>query len=360
MITPLGQVTGELQDAREWTMFGAFAQLPTLSNTKKNTGAYSIRQSYQTKGIGLQFSPQTTLQAGYWLNHTGFYIAATMARVHLFQLGTSHLSPAVIWKRSGDGLGISVDNIIVALTSAPAELSAQDTWIHVGLTYRSGSDGAMVVWINGLPILSYQGSLPEVSAVYCAGTFYYSSVGSDAIMTIGSNPLGGQYSWANYAYVDDLYVDGDIVNVNEMPPPDRFLFSLASGAGASSQWTPTGQATNIACVDEAVPNDDTDYVKASEANLTDLYSTAGITLPVDYGIVGVVPVGLVKRMASGPTLKFVAADGVNANLESAEKTPGTSYGYLWESMPLAPDGGDWTEAKVNAAQFGVKSTGVYA
>lgn len=170
----------------------------------------------------------------------------------------------------------------------------------------------------------------------------------------------GGIRWTNYAYFDDFYIDGDISNVNEAPPPDRFLFSLASAAGASSQWTPTGAATNSECVDEAVPNDDTDYVKAEAADLVDLYATADITLPTDYGIVSVIPIALAKRMASGPTVQLVAADGVSANLESAEKTPGTSYSYIWESLPAAPDGGDWTEAKVNAAQFGIKSAGEYA
>jgi hypothetical protein len=45
---------------------------------------------------------------------------------------------------------------------------------------------------------------------------------------------------------------------------------------------------------------------------------------------------------------------------SAAKTPGTAYGYVWEYMPLAPDGESWTESKINAAQFGLESAGSYA
>lgn len=366
MTTPLGQVTGELQDAREYATYGNYSTLPTISSTLAYTGTYSIRASGGLSGAkcaGIQFAPRDSLRAGYWCHHNGIY-NGNNALVALFVLKTASAEIDVVWKKGGDGLAIAVNGIVVALTTASSAgaLTTPSTWNHFGLAYIGGGDGSISFFVNGLPVLSYTGNLPTaVIAAYGIGTAgNFGTNFSSTALTLGGTVAGGQYTLENYAYMDDFYVDGDIVNTSETPPPDRFLFSLANGAGSSAQWTPTGVATNIDCVDESVPNDDTDYVKAEAANLVDLYATSDITLPTDYGIVSVIPIALAKRMASGPTVQLVAADGVSANLESTEKTPGTSYGYVWESMPLAPDGGDWTEAKVNAAQFGVKSAGEYA
>lgn len=351
MTTPLGQVTGELQDIREAPVqFGTSTTAPAISSTKAYTGSYSIRFSNACKQAGYSFAANNGVRAGVWLNHNGTStINSNFARPSLLSVRAStSLLADVRWERTSGLLELVINGSVVdSIAAATLGINVANQWHHIGISYVSGANGACTFYFNGLPALTYSGSLS----------------GSVDSVAFGGNQLAGPtlgaYGWDNYAYFDDFYVDGDI-STDEAPPPDRFPFSLASAAGASAQWTPTGQATNIACVDEAVPNDDTDYVKAEAADLVDLYNTADITLPTDYGIVSVIPIALAKRMASGPTIKLVASDGVNADLISAEKTPGTSYGYHWESMPLAPDGGDWTQAKVNAAQFGVKSAGVYA
>lgn len=351
MTTPLGQVTGELQDVREITSYyGTNANGPSLSNTKTYTGGYSFRNQAQCNHFGVLLpSAQTAFRAGVWCNHNSIYSGTNARATLLYARSASLPRVEVRWKRSTATLDMAIDGTIQSSVGVSAiSLDIPDTWMHFGLTYIAGAPGRTAFFLNGIEILSYEGTLTgDIVSVLCGG-----------------NPLthaltDGGYGWANYAYFDDFYVDGGI-ETHEAPPPDRFLASLASAAGDSAQWTPTGAATNVACVDEAVPNDDTDYVKAETVDLVDLYETADITLPTDYGIVSVIPIALVKRMASGPTVKLVAADGVSTNLESSEQTPGTTYGYVSATMPLAPDGGDWTEAKVNAAQFGIKSTGVYA
>ena len=74
------------------------------------------------------------------------------------------------------------------------------------------------------------------------------------------------------------------------------------------------------------------------------------------------PIALAKRLESGPTLKFVAADDTNPNVESTEKSPNTSYGYVWAAMPLAPDEEAWTADKFNNpdSTIGIKSAGTFA
>lgn len=51
MTTPLGQVTGNLQDLREMTAF-VRVFIPTISNTKAYTGSYSVRNRWQYRTNG--------------------------------------------------------------------------------------------------------------------------------------------------------------------------------------------------------------------------------------------------------------------------------------------------------------------
>lgn len=334
----MGQVTGELQDVREWMTYGNSAGNPTVSSTKAYTGTYSTRVDGDDKSIGVVFAAQSSLRAGYWLNHNGRITTQAVTQPVIWALRTVGTTTVKIVWTNASTLSLRVNDVEVA-TCPDTVISQTNQWMHIGLTYTTTR---LILWVNGVSVFDHSGAL------------------LDAIIGVFAGGTNSNFGYGSYTYIDDFYVDGDIASVTEAPPPDRFLFSLPNGAGASSQWTPTGAASNYQCVDEAVPNDDTDYVKATDAGLLDLYAMADIALPTDYGVVSVIPIALAKTMAPGPTLKFVAADGVSANLESAEKTPGTSYAYAWESMPLAPDGGIWTEAKINAAQFGVKSAGVFA
>lgn len=360
MATPLGQITGELQDAREWTTYGSPSGLPTVSSTKAYTGSYAVRAGAELseKSFGLSIAAQSSLRCGFWLNHNGIRTINYNRGTVVMLRNALNQSVEFSWKAVQNDLILGVNGTCVALTPNTG-FSATDTWLNVGVTYKSGGGGGVIFWLNGLPFLTYlSDELPDnINLVLVMGNL---GSGTDQTpITVGGSITGGIYGWAQYAYVDDLYVDGDIASIYEAPPPDRFLWSPASGAGASSQWTPTGAASNYQCVDDAAPNDDTDYVVAAAADLVDKYATTDITLPIDYAIVAAIPIALAKVMAAGPTLKLVAADGINSDLESAAKTPGTSYGYHWESMPLAPDGAAWDETKFNAAQFGIKSAGTF-
>lgn len=341
MTTPLGQITAELQDVREWATFGSGASLPTISNTKQYTGSYAVRIGNTSKAAGLVFTPQSNIRMGAWLNHAGLVNNGLGA---LFTVRAAGATVAqVYWEQSTDSVILEINGVAQQQRAASEiGLNAQNTWLHIGLTYLS-VDGDCTFFINGLPQLTYSGALTgAVAEAYCGG----------------SRNSAFNYGWTNYSYIDDFYVDGDIAT-NEAPPPDRFLFSLATGAGSAAQWTPTGAATNIACVDDTVPNDDTDYVLAAAADLVDTYTTADIALPANYTIVAAIPIALAKAMSAGPTLKLVAADGVNPDQVSAAKTLPTSYAYIWESMPLAPDGQPWSQSTFNAAQFGIMSAGSF-
>lgn len=338
---PLGQVTGEMQDSREFVVYGATANSPTVSSTKKYTGGYAIRYTTSSKAAGAAgFAAQSGIRCGAWVNHVG--VSSISGRAWFFVLrGNSTNRAEVYWDDStGNVVLVVAGTERGSISVGAAGLSNTNTWAHVGLCYVTGAPGSVTFYVNGLAVLTYSDTITgTVTEAYAGGA-------------------AGANGWAQYAYFDDIYFDGEI-STDSAPPADRFLFSLVDGDGASEEWTPTGASANYDCVNDAVPNDDTDYVIASSAGLTDLYATAAITVPTNYVVRAVLPIALAKATSAGPTVKLVASDGVNSDLVSAAKTPGSSYGYVWEYMALAPDGEVWTESKINAAQFGLESAGSY-
>lgn len=336
MITPLGQITGELRDVREWALYSG--NQPSLVTTPVYTGGYALRSAYAVGQPSIAFPVQTSgIRAGMWFRHNLSYLGNCYLMT-LHDASRSATLMTLFYHDTTKVVTFQVGSVVVGTyTLAQLNMSTPNAWMHIGMTYLPAL-GKCTIYIDGLPVTSYSGEI----------------TGTPQIIGFAG---GG---WATYAYMDDMYLDGGI-ETDEAPPPDRFLFRIATSAGSTAQWTPTGAATNVACVDDAPPNDDTDYVKAEAADLIDLYTIAPFVLPSDYGIIGVTSLALVKRMASGPTVKLLASDGVNT-IESDEKTPTVSYGYSLHTMSVAPDNSDWgiTPDKVNATQFGIKSTGLYA
>jgi hypothetical protein len=360
--TPLGQITGEVQDVREWITHSTPTVEPTFSSAKARTGAYSVRFSQMCKAAGIAFVPQSSFRAGAWINHLGPDTSAPYYRANIFTIVTANHTILVTWKVAGDAIAIAIDNIAVAIIPVVSanRLSATNQWMHIGVTYKAGVGGKIRFWVNGTSVLSYASeALENALGLFVGGNNPLDA--SEDPMAISENIGGGYIGWANYAHFDDVYVDGN-VDVDQEPPPDRFLFSRTFAAGPMAQWTPIGQTLNHQCVDDEAPNDDGDYVRAITAGPLDLYKTAVITLPADHIIGDVRPIALAKRLEPGPTMKFVAADATHPNLESAAKSPNTSYDYVWVAMPLAPDGEAWTADKFNNpdSTIGIKSAGTFA
>ena len=93
----------------------------------------------------------------------------------------------------------------------------------------------------------------------------------------GAYLLGG--GWNLSVYGDDFYCDvweGADAPLMACPSSRRFLPAFPNGAGATAQWTPNSGA-NWQAVDEAPPDSETTYVKATVAGLRDSYSSVSYT-----------------------------------------------------------------------------------
>jgi hypothetical protein len=128
-----------------------------------------------------------------------------------------------------------------------------------------------------------------------------------------------------------------------------------TAAGATTGWTPSTGA-NWAAVDDAAPNDDTDYTSAAAAALTDTFVTqdapvAGATI---YGVQHCLAVK--KSDAGFATIAPVIRHGTT-NYPGADLAPGTTYAYALSIAATNPGtSAQWTEAGFNAAEFGYTRT----
>jgi hypothetical protein len=238
-----------------------------------------------------------------------------------------------------------INNAGTTLAETPAAatgITNTGAWHGVGVLFSKNA--SFTVWVNGVQVLQH-------------------TTGSD----INYQPSGvyvgrstATAAWANYAYYDDLYVDTGSGNAVGTPSSCRFLPAFPAGAGADTEWTPNTGA-NYAALAEAPPDDDTTYVKAAGAGLRDLYPFTAITVPADYGVRAVIIAPYAERTdaAVASTLKVVAVDGTAETLGDALVLP-TTYGYVWQRLATAPDGNGWSEAVINAAEFGIESSGVYS
>jgi len=225
-----------------------------------------------------------------------------------------------------------------------------NTWVHVAL-YANKAFPAMSFYINGEQVLKWTGSggpwLEAVEVWACCNGHYSGTAG-----------------WRDNAYFDDFYVYDATGEGDHIPEARRFIMTLPSGVGASSQWTPLA-GNNFENVDDpSTPDADTTYVETDTIGKKDLYAHAGLTsadFPYQYIIQDDVLMQIEYRMVDDSQIadidyEMVANDGA---LESAVGTYGNiDYGtwYLEQgTFSGQPDGTPWNLVDFNAMEFGMKS-----
>ncbi|MDO8562376.1 MAG: hypothetical protein Q7S25_00875, partial [Candidatus Limnocylindria bacterium] len=164
----------------------------------------------------------------------------------------------------------------------------------------------------------------------------------------GANTLG--------AYIDDLYIcDLSGAANNDYLGDVRVQALLPNAAGAHSQWTPSGGAVaNYTMVDEATPNDDTDY--NSDATVGDIDTYAFSDLTPTTGTVKAVQTVIDARKddAGTRTIAPVVREG-GVDYVGPNHNVGTTYAFqmdIYETDPATAAA--WTVAAVNGDEFGVK------
>lgn len=212
----------------------------------------------------------------------------------------------------------------------------------------ANAGGTVDVWINGASVLSLTGlDTQNTGAAQWNGVVLGHPGGVSSATTSTSQNVD----------FDDVYVSDGSGSApwNTVLGDCRVDVRMPTGAGATTQWTPSAGA-NWQCVDEIPPNDDTDYVAAATTGLTDTYvvqdaPVAGATI---YGVQFNLNM---KKTDAGVCTVAPVTRHAGVNYSGAALSPGTAYAYGLQVAATNPGTGvAWVEADFNAAEFGCTRT----
>lgn len=230
-------------------------------------------------------------------------------------------------------------------TSSPGMiLGGNFYWIEFVVTFGSGTAGSVALYVNQGP----------------SGT---AAINVSGINTITSaNAYANQYrllegNAVSFYYFDDLYCFDTTGGVfNARLGDQRMLYLPPASAGASTQFTPTGAATNWQAASQNPPSPATIYNASSTAGQEDLFNTPAVSESA-------APNGVWTRRlhyktdAAAHTDQSAMKSGSTTTTSTAVAVP-SSATYQDDDFPNDPNtGSPWASwAALNSAEVGYVET----
>ena len=202
----------------------------------------------------------------------------------------------------------------------------------------------------------------KVTCSSSAGSYALRVNGTTVLSGTGINTQAGPNAYHDRVHffggpdcnpcTDDFYVlDGNgSVNSNFLGN-SKIVAILPAGAGDSTQWSPRA-TPNYAQVNDNPPDDDTSYVQDANSGDKDLYTYASLSgLSTIHGI----QISTDARVtdAGSLSLKTLAKSAGVESDGAGQTVTASTYETYMRIMETDPSSNAWTEATLNAAQFGV-------
>lgn len=234
---------------------------------------------------------------------------------------------------SGTSLGASATPAVVA-----------NAYQHIEcIVFFSQTVGTVEVRVNGVTVVSISGvdtcfsALTECSQVY----------------------IGGGCGSTGYAQtdLDDIYCYDNSGSYNNTFIGDRRVLTLFPDANtATADWTAVGAASGYLCIDEATPNDDTDYITAATVGLVSQFGLQN--LPAGISVVNaVVMVERARKTEAGSANTQVSIVSGASTTAGADKPLTEIYTYRQDVFQTDPaTAAPFTPTAVDALQFKVART----
>lgn len=168
----------------------------------------------------------------------------------------------------------------------------------------------------------------------------------------------GQYTSGigSFGSYDDLYVcDSSGSTNNNFLGDVRIDTLLPTGDGNYTQFTPSTGSSHYALVDESTPNT-TDYNSDATSGDRDSYTFPDLTALVSQTVYAVQINAAALKSDSGSRSLGTMSRLSGTDKDGSGAALGTSQVYVREIQETDPASAAWTEANVNAAEFGVKVT----
>jgi len=239
---------------------------------------------------------------------------------------------------SAGGLAISRDGTTLQSSSVPLTVGVHYS-IEVKVTI--GNSGSWSVRLNQTVVLSGSGDTQNTA-----------NATADEVV------LGTTVNYDNQQtrmYYDDLWICDDSGSVNNDFLGDiRVQYIAPNGAGGVTQWTPSA-GSNYQNVDDAAPNDDTDYNSDATAGDRDTYALGNLT-PSAASVKGIQMITHARKDDAGtrtlaPVLRIGGVNYDQASLPNLSST--------YQCLPLVVEASPatsspFTVSEINGMEAGVK------
>jgi hypothetical protein len=226
---------------------------------------------------------------------------------------------------------------LLVFTSNPIE---NNTWYYLELKVNcKNSNGKMIARLNEQELFDYTGDTGSQSSPGYVNGFKFNTTAYNAFRLDDIYVCNGQGS-VNNDFLGDVRIDAIHPN----------------GAGNYAQLTPSA-GNNYECIDED-PYDESDYVEGANVGEKDSYSYGNVPTDIDdMAIYGIFLNNQVKRTANADNIKmkgFLRTGSIDYTEASGQSLSDTfkKQKTIWEEDPS--DSGDWTQAKINACEFGME------
>lgn len=225
-------------------------------------------------------------------------------------------------------------------SSASGVLATANTFYYVETKVKiDNTTGTVEVRVNGstTPVINLTDQDTQAT-----GNAFYTQV------SIGASGTSGVA-----VTLDDTYMlDSTTSDFNTWLGDIHYESPVADGNGTQNDFTPSA-GSNYQNVDEATPNNDTDYNSSTTVGHKDLYQFAAMATSTG-SILGVIVNCWDRKDDSGDRTHSALAYLSGTESESAAWSPGTGYLNHQGAFASKPGGGAWTIDDVNAAEFGMK------
>lgn len=328
------------QLTHKWTAIGTGTTIVAATGRRGTQAAkVSSTNHYLQKTFGTYYS---TLVTGFSLNYSAKSAGDQAHGLLALQEGaTIHLSVAL----KADGsvvvvLGGYATGTVLATATGTLALGST-TYIEFKATIHD-TTGSFELRFNGATVASASGidtrnagALGQVNNIKYAYT---------------------TYTYAATLYVDDLYINDTAGSANNNFLGDiRIDCVMPNADGTYLDGTPSTGTTHYTLVDE-IPPTATDYVSLTTTGHKDSYGFADMPSVGTSSIKAVQVVGsMLKSDAASRGASSVVKSGATTayGTSRALSTSQTMYTYIHETDPNTSAA--WTEANVNAAEFGFQA-----
>lgn len=314
---------GTAAHASKWSTlaFGTAGPVP-------RTGAYRMNGNSNTRAIAPGSNTLIIGFAFYWGGTAGSNLVIGQdAGVSQTQTNLELGADGKVRIRAFIGSTIIGESATAVLVSG--------SWNFIEAKIFVSNSGTFTVKVNGAAVLT----------------------GSGDTQTNGSSAIGGvKFDVGSNNGIDDLFVLDSTGSVNNDLIGDHKVecLTVQTGNGANVGLTPSTGTDHGALVDELPANDDTDYNFSAAAGAKDTYAFTNLA---STGVVRGVQISIRAKKTDSAAKELAIVTRLGSTDYDGATTPvaSTTYGQYQRMMDTRPsDGGAWTIADVNGAEFGMK------